>query len=63
MNASAAVAKFKSQHAKGKFPGGPLCIIQKGKVVANEAIGIASGLRAGEPNVPVTTNTRFGVFS
>lgn len=58
-----AIAKLKAQHARGAFPGGQLCIIERGNVVANEAIGIASGLRTGEARIEVTPETRFGVFS
>ncbi len=54
---------FRRQHARGRFPGGQLVVRRGGQVVVDEAIGLASGLRDGEPQVPVSAATRFQVFS
>lgn len=58
-----AATVFRAQHARGAFPGGQLVVRRGGKVVVDEAIGLASGFREGEPKVEVTAATRFGVFS
>lgn len=56
-------AAFHRQHARGGFPGGQLVVRRRGETVVNLALGLASGLRAGEPQVPVEPTTRFQVFS
>lgn len=56
-------ALFHRQHARGAFPGGQLVVRRGGKTLANVAVGLASGLRAGEPRIDVTPATRFQVFS
>ena len=58
-----AAAVFRAQHARGAFPGGQLVVRRGGKVVVDDAIGLASGFRDDEPKVEVTAATRFGVFS
>lgn len=57
------ITPLADQHARGAFPGGQLVVRRGGTVVLDEAVGLASGLRAGEPRVEVTPATRFGVFS
>lgn len=57
------VAAFRRQHARGAFPGGQLVVRRAGQVLVNEAIGLASGLRAGEVRREVTAQTTFPVFS
>lgn len=61
--AARVVAAFRAQHARGAFPGGQLVVRRGGAVVVDEAIGLASGLREGEPRVEVSRATRFQVFS
>lgn len=56
-------AAFRRQHDRGAFPGGQLVVRRRGTTVANLALGLASGLRDGEPRVEVTSSTRFQVFS
>lgn len=57
------VAAFRRQHEDGGFPGGQLVVRRGGRAIVDEAVGLASGHRAGELAVPVTPATRFGVFS
>lgn len=58
-----ALALFRSQQARGAFPGGQLVVRRGGRCVANLAIGLARGFRQNEPQAPVTPETRFNVFS
>jgi len=59
------VNTFKQQHANGGFPGGQLVVRRKGKVVVNEAIGVARGFRPDEstPVVNTVSETLFPVYS
>jgi CubicO group peptidase (beta-lactamase class C family) len=57
------VEVFRAQHAAGRFPGGQLVVRWRGEAIVDEAVGLASGHRAGEPRVEVTPETRFQVFS
>jgi CubicO group peptidase (beta-lactamase class C family) len=57
------VRRFHAQHARGAFVGGQLVVRRRGETLVDEAAGLASGHRAGEPRVGVTPATRFGVFS
>ena len=56
---------FKKQQSSGAFPGGQLVLRRAGKMVLNEALGIARGLRAQEPHPPlqVQPQTAFPVLS
>jgi len=56
---------FRQQHANGGFPGGQLVVRRKGKVVVNEAIGVARGVRPNEssPVFNATSKTLFPVYS
>jgi CubicO group peptidase (beta-lactamase class C family) len=60
-----AVAIFRDQQAQGVFPGGQLVVRRHGILVADEAVGVARGLRPeeGEAQLPYTQETRGGVFS
>ena len=60
-----AVALFRAQQASGRFPGGQLAVRRHGRLVVDEAVGMARGFRAweGEPAAPVRPDTRFCVFS
>jgi CubicO group peptidase (beta-lactamase class C family) len=57
--------RFRRQQASGLFPGGQLALRRKGKLVLNEAYGIARGLRPGEGIAPleVKPHTPFSVLS
>jgi len=59
------VGLFKKQHSSGAFPGGQLVLRRAGKLVVNEALGIARGLRTQEehPPVQVQPQTAFPVLS
>ena len=59
------VAHFKHQYASGAFPGGQIVVRRKGKVVLNEAIGVARGFRPDEPIPALETSpeTLFPVYS
>ena len=59
------VGLFKKQQTSGAFPGGQLVLRRAGKLVLNEALGIARGLRAQEarPPMQVQSNTPFPVLS
>ena len=59
------VERFKQQHANGDFPGGQLAVRRKGKVVVNEAIGVARGFRSDESNpvLEASPETPFPVYS
>ncbi len=56
---------FRQQHANGGFPGGQLVVRRKGKVVVNEAVGVARGFRPSEsiPVLNTTSETLFPVYS
>lgn len=56
---------FERQQARGAFPGGQLVARRGGEVVLDLAVGVARGFRAEEsaPATPVTSATRFAVFS
>jgi CubicO group peptidase (beta-lactamase class C family) len=56
-------ARFRAQHAAGRFPGGQLAVVHRGVTVADVAVGLASGYREGEPRVEVASSTLFPVFS
>jgi len=59
------VNTFKQQHANGGFPGGQLVVRRKGKLVVNEAIGVARGFRSDESTSALNTTpeTLFPVYS
>jgi len=59
------VNTFKQQHANGGFPGGQLVVRRKGKVVVNEAVGLARGFRSSESTsvLNATPETLFPVYS
>lgn len=56
---------FERQCAEGRFPGGQLVVRRGGKEVLNVAVGVARGFRPAEnePPIPVTSSTRFALFS
>jgi len=56
---------FKKQHSSGAFPGGQLVVRRDRQMVANEALGIARGLREQEacPPMQVQDRTPFPVLS
>jgi len=54
---------FEKQCAAGRFPGGQLVVRHKGEVVLDCAIGTARGFRGEAPAAPLTSATRFAVFS
>lgn len=59
------VAKFRRQQAQGVFPGGQLVVRRRGRLVVDEAVGVARGLRTseGEPRQEFTRERRSGLFS
>ncbi len=61
----AAINAFKRQHGSGGFPGGQLVVRRWGKLVVNEAVGVAKGFRADAmaPVLKVTPRTLFPVYS
>jgi CubicO group peptidase (beta-lactamase class C family) len=60
-----AASLFNSQHAKGVFPGGQLVVRRYGKVVLNQAVGVARGHRDSEgiPPLMVQPTTPFPALS
>jgi CubicO group peptidase (beta-lactamase class C family) len=54
---------FEGQQARGVFPGGQLVVRRRGEVLLDLCVGLARGVREGEPKVAVTAQTRFAVFS
>lgn len=62
---ASAVERFRQQSATGAFPGGQLVVRRNGKLVLNEAVGIARGYRSDEamPPVSVTPHTPFPCHS
>jgi CubicO group peptidase (beta-lactamase class C family) len=58
-------ARFRRGQSSGSFPGGQLVLRRDGKLVLNEAVGIARGLRASEsiPPLPVQPQTPFPLLS
>ena len=56
---------FELQQARGAFPGGQLVVRRGGQVLLDVAVGTARGFRPseGEAPMPVTSATRFSVFS
>lgn len=62
---SEVVARFRRQHAEGVFPGGQLVVRRRGRLVVDEAVGIARGFREteDEPRTPFTTTQRSCLFS
>jgi len=60
-----AVDLFGRQWASGSFPGGQLVARRHGRLVLNEAVGIARGMRSDEPRPPwpVAPSTPFPVLS
>jgi CubicO group peptidase (beta-lactamase class C family) len=59
------VSRFRRQQARGVFPGGQLVVRRRGRLVVDEAVGVARGLRAneGEPRLEFTRERRSGLFS
>jgi CubicO group peptidase (beta-lactamase class C family) len=59
------VASFRRQQEQGVFPGGQLVVRRRGRLVVDEAVGVARGLRAheGEPRLEFTPERRSGLFS
>jgi CubicO group peptidase (beta-lactamase class C family) len=58
------VARFKAQQSSGAFPGGQLVVRRNGKLIVNEAIGLARGHRKDEgPAVQATPETLFPAYS
>lgn len=59
------VELFQNQQLSGAFPGGQLVFRRNGKLVLNEAFGIARGFRPSEPfsPTPVQPQTPFPVLS
>jgi CubicO group peptidase (beta-lactamase class C family) len=59
------VKRFESGKSSGAYPGGQLVLRRQGKLVLNNAVGIARGLREQEniPAVPVNPRTPFPVLS
>ncbi len=59
------VERFCNQQRSGSFPGGQLVLRRYGKVVLDEAIGLARGFRPGEAHPPVAAQpgTPFPVLS
>ena len=58
------VARFKQQHSSGSFPGGQLVVRRNGKVVVNEAVGVARGFRSDETSILESRpETLFPVYS
>src|SRR5262245_26777193 len=59
------VATFRRQQAAGVFPGGQLVVRRRGRLVVDEAVGIARGLRAdeGEPRREFSPEQASCVFS
>lgn len=57
--------RFRKGQLSGSFPGGQLVLRRNGKLVLNEAVGIARGLRASEsvPPLPVQPQTPFPLLS
>jgi len=63
--ANGVIELFKKQCANGSFPGGQLVLRRKGRVVINEATGIARGFRSNEsiPAIETSIKTLFPFFS
>lgn len=59
------VQLFRRQQASGAFPGGQLVLMQGGKTLLNEAVGLARGFRFSEPQPPIPSQpaTPFPVLS
>ena len=59
------VERFKQQYLDGAFPGGQFVVRRKGKVVVNEALGVARGFRPDESASALETSpeTLFPVYS
>jgi CubicO group peptidase (beta-lactamase class C family) len=59
------VERFRNQQRSGSFPGGQLVLRCEGKLVLNEAVGIARGFRTDEsiPPVQALPHTPFPVLS
>ena len=59
------VARFKAQQSSGAFPGGQLVVRRNGKLIVNEAIGLARGYRKNEtaPAIQATPETLFPAYS
>jgi len=62
---SQVVQLFNRQQASGAFPGGQLVLMQQGKILLNEVVGVARGFRPSEPQppLPVQPATPFPVLS
>jgi CubicO group peptidase (beta-lactamase class C family) len=58
-------ARFRDQQAAGLFPGGQLVVRRRGRLVVDDAVGVARGWRNEDEDgpSPATTRTRFAVFS
>lgn len=59
------VEKFRRQQATGVFPGGQLVVRRRGRLVVDEAVGVARGFRAeeGEPRRAFSPDQASCVFS
>ena len=62
---SEVVAKFRRQQALGVFPGGQLVVRRRGRLVVDEAVGVARGFRPSEgvSATPFTPAQRSCLFS
>lgn len=60
------IERFRRQRARGAFPGGQLAVVQNGRLLVEDAVGIARGFRREEElaaPVAVTPDTPFPVMS
>ncbi|MGD2252469.1 MAG: serine hydrolase domain-containing protein [Anaerolineales bacterium] len=59
------IRRFRGQQRSGQFPGGQLVLRRNGKLVLNEAIGVARGFRSSEqvPQIQVGPQRPFPVLS
>lgn len=62
---STLVARLRHQQARGAFPGGQVAVVHEGRLVLDEAVGLARGVRDDEQQAPapVTRDTLFPVMS
>ena len=60
-----AVEIFRTQQASGAFPGGQLVVRRNGKLIVNEALGLARGYRSTDQEAPlqVQPHTSFPAYS
>jgi len=59
----AVIEQFRAQQRSGRFPGGQLAVRRHGKLVVDEAVGLARRADAQTPELPVSTTTLFPCFS